>query len=82
LTAFAWAQGDSGEIRGTLSSARGGLAGIEVRVKNADTGEVKVTPGRGRYGGFCNSRQAKKSWSTSATKTTKRSTTWRIDGSV
>jgi hypothetical protein len=43
FSTFAWAQGDSGEIRGTLSSARGGLPGIEVRGKNVDTGEVKVT---------------------------------------
>ena len=51
LTSLTWAQGDSGEIRGTLSSARGGLGGIEVRVKNVDTGEVKVatTSASGEY---------------------------------
>ena len=38
-----WAQTESGSIRGTLSSARAPLAAVEVRVKNADTGEVKTT---------------------------------------
>ena len=39
----AWPQATSGEIRGVLSGARGPLAGVEVRIKNVETGEVKVT---------------------------------------
>ena len=53
------AQTATGELRGVLSSVRGPLAGIEVRIKNTGTGEVttattsptgeysmRVTPGR------------------------------------
>ena len=53
------AQTGTGELRGVLSSVRGPLAGIEVRIKNTGTGEVttattsptgeysmRVTPGR------------------------------------
>jgi len=43
LSAGAWAQTTTGEIRGTLSNARGPIAGAEVRVKNTGTGEVKAT---------------------------------------
>jgi Carboxypeptidase regulatory-like domain len=51
LTALVWSQGDHGDIRGTLSSARGPLAGVEVRIKNVDTGDVKVatTSSSGEY---------------------------------
>jgi hypothetical protein len=44
LSALVWTQTtDHGDIRGTLSSAREPLAGVEVRIKNVDTGDVKVT---------------------------------------
>jgi Carboxypeptidase regulatory-like domain len=43
LTAPIWAQKEKGSIHGTLSSARAPLAAVEVRVKNADTGEVSST---------------------------------------
>src|SRR4030095_9590571 len=43
VSAPARAQVPNGEIRGVISSARGPLAGVEVRVKNVDTGDVKVT---------------------------------------
>jgi carboxypeptidase family protein len=43
LTVVTWAQTNHGEIRGILSDARAPIAAMEVRVKNADTGEVKVT---------------------------------------
>ena len=51
IASLAWAQTNSGEIRGTLSSARGGLAGLEVRAKNVDTGAVTVatTSATGEY---------------------------------
>jgi carboxypeptidase family protein len=42
VSAPAWAQVATGEIRGVLSGARGPLASVEVRVKNIETGEVKV----------------------------------------
>jgi Carboxypeptidase regulatory-like domain len=42
LASLASAQTNSVEIRGTLSTARGPLAGVDVRVKNVDTGEVTV----------------------------------------
>jgi len=47
----AWTQATSGEIRGVLSSARGPLAGLEVRVKNVETGDVKLatTSSTGEY---------------------------------
>jgi hypothetical protein len=37
------AQTGTGELRGVLSSVRGPLAGLEVRVKNTSTGEVATT---------------------------------------
>ena len=37
------AQTGTGELRGVLSSVRGPLAGIEVRIKNTGTGEVTTT---------------------------------------
>lgn len=37
------AQTATGELRGVLSSVRGPLAGLEVRIKNISTGEVKTT---------------------------------------
>ena len=37
------AQTGTGELRGVLSSVRGPLAGLEVRVKNSGTGEVTTT---------------------------------------
>jgi hypothetical protein len=37
------AQTGTGELRGVLSSVRGPLAGLEVRIKNTSTGEVKTT---------------------------------------
>ena len=37
------AQTGTGELRGVLSSARGPIAGLEVRIKNISTGEVKTT---------------------------------------
>jgi hypothetical protein len=40
---IAQAQTGTGELRGVLSSVRGPLAGIHVRVKNAGTGEVTTT---------------------------------------
>jgi carboxypeptidase family protein len=43
LTSLVWTQSNHGDIRGTLSSARGPLAGIEVRIKSIDTGDVTVT---------------------------------------
>lgn len=39
----AQAQTGTGELRGVLSSVRGPLAGIEVRIKNTGTGEVTTT---------------------------------------
>jgi hypothetical protein len=42
VAALASAQTNRGEIRGTLSGARGPLAGVEVRVKNTETGELTV----------------------------------------
>ena len=42
LAALASAQANRGEIRGTLTGARGPLAGVEVRVKNTETGELTV----------------------------------------
>ena len=51
ITALAFAQADHGDIRGTLSSTRGPLAGVEVRIKNVATGDVKVatTSSSGEY---------------------------------
>ena len=43
FAAVGWAQADRGQIRGTLSGARGPIANAEVRIKNAATGEVIVT---------------------------------------
>jgi hypothetical protein len=43
LSAVVWAQTSLGEIRGVLSGARGPIGGVEIRVKNVDTGDVKVT---------------------------------------
>src|SRR4029434_10855244 len=43
VSAPARAQVPNGEIRGVISSARGPVACVEVRVKNVDTGDVKVT---------------------------------------
>jgi hypothetical protein len=37
------AQAGTGELRGVLSNARGPFAGLEVRIKNTSTGEVKTT---------------------------------------
>jgi hypothetical protein len=37
------AQTGTGELRGVLSSVRGPLAGLEVRIKNTSTGEVTTT---------------------------------------
>src|SRR6185312_4436444 len=37
------AQTGTGELRGVLSSVRGPLAGLEVRIKNTATGEVATT---------------------------------------
>jgi|RhiMethySRZTD1v2_1073278.scaffolds.fasta_scaffold01036_13 carboxypeptidase family protein len=37
------AQTGTGELRGVVSSVRGPLAGLEVRIKNTSTGEVKAT---------------------------------------
>ena len=37
------AQTGTGELRGVLSNARGPFAGLEVRIKNTNTGEVKTT---------------------------------------
>ena len=37
------AQAGTGELRGVLSSVRGPLAGLEVRIKNTSTGDVKTT---------------------------------------
>ena len=37
------AQATTGELRGVMSSVRGPLPGLEVRVKNTSTGEVKTT---------------------------------------
>jgi hypothetical protein len=34
------AQTGTGELRGVMSSVRGPLAGLEVRIKNTSTGEV------------------------------------------
>jgi len=42
LTALVWAQADRGEIRGTLSGARGPIVNAEVRVKNTATEQVTV----------------------------------------
>ena len=43
LSVVALAQSNSGQIRGTLSSVRGPLAGVEVRIKNSTTEQVQVT---------------------------------------
>jgi hypothetical protein len=43
VAALAWAQTETGEIRGILSSVRGPLPNLDVRVKNVATGEVQVT---------------------------------------
>src|SRR5262245_22276275 len=43
LTPIVWAQTTTGESRGPLASARTPLAGVEVRVKNVETGELKAT---------------------------------------
>jgi hypothetical protein len=43
LSSLLQAQTGTGELRGVLSSVRGPLAGLEVRIKNSDTGEVKTT---------------------------------------
>jgi len=37
------AQTQTGELRGVLSDARGPFAGLEVRIKNTSTGDVKTT---------------------------------------
>jgi len=37
------AQTQTGELRGVLSNARGPFAGLEVRIKNTSTGDVKTT---------------------------------------
>ena len=37
------AQAGTGELRGILSTARGPFAGLEVRIKNTSTGDVKTT---------------------------------------
>src|SRR5262245_55086838 len=37
------AQTETGELRGVVSSARGPLSGLEVRIKNTSSGEVKTT---------------------------------------
>ena len=51
LTTIAWAQTKTGEIRGVLSSTRGPLASVQVRIKNVDTGNVTVatTSSAGEY---------------------------------
>jgi hypothetical protein len=51
LAALASAQTSRGELRGILSSVRGSLAGVEVRVKNTGTGELTVatTSSEGEY---------------------------------
>jgi hypothetical protein len=51
LATLASAQTNRGEIRGILSGARGPLAGVEVRVKNAETGELTIatTSSAGEY---------------------------------
>jgi Carboxypeptidase regulatory-like domain len=51
LAAAAAAQTSRGEIRGILSGARGPLAGVEVRVKNTETGELTIatTSSEGEY---------------------------------
>ena len=43
FAAIGWAQADRGQIRGTLSGARGPIPNAEVRIKNTATGEVIVT---------------------------------------
>ena len=43
LTALVVGQTGNGELRGVLSSARGPLADVQVRIKNVDTGDVTVT---------------------------------------
>ena len=45
------AQAGTGELRGVLSTARGPFAGLEVRIKNTSTGEVKTatTSAAGEY---------------------------------
>jgi hypothetical protein len=40
---FVQAQAGTGELRGVISSVRGPLAGLEVRIKNTRTGEVVAT---------------------------------------
>src|SRR5262245_42256166 len=42
-SSLAQAQTATGELRGVLSSVRGPLAGLEVRIKNTSTGEVQTT---------------------------------------
>ena len=42
-SALVQAQAGTGELRGVLSSVRGPLAGLEVRIKNTSTGEVATT---------------------------------------
>src|ERR1044071_1833071 len=37
------AQAGTGELRGVLSTARGPFAGLEVRIRNTSTGDVKTT---------------------------------------
>jgi hypothetical protein len=43
VSAVLHAQAGTGELRGVLSSVRGPLSGLEVRIKNAATGEVTTT---------------------------------------